>query len=224
MNDFLNYYQENGSEIHYVDTAEHLGIGRITAYEMLRLLEKYGLVESKFYLPKNKSGPGRAIVLFSPSPKGKSLIKELGEDTGQNESWEILKEQILNRIQQGKLEGFETLLGDLLSRIPDRKNSLTYLTEMTATLVLTLRTHLEGSHGKELEKYLQKIGLPGELGVNVLASMGMAFGLVEQANLRLGASLLKESIKYQQIFSEMNKETQKKLGTFAREVIKALQE
>ena len=54
--------------------------------------------------------------------------------------------------------------------------------------------------------------------------MGMAFGLVEQANLRLGTFLLKESIKYQQIFSEMNKETQKKLGTFAREAIKALQE
>jgi len=57
-------YQEFDKPIHYVALAERLDIGKVTAYEMLRLLEKRELVKSEFHLSAGEQGLGRSIVLF----------------------------------------------------------------------------------------------------------------------------------------------------------------
>jgi Mn-dependent DtxR family transcriptional regulator len=60
LSQFLDLYQENDKPIHYATLAKHLDIGKVTAYEMLRLLEKRGLVKSEFHLPSGDRGPGRS--------------------------------------------------------------------------------------------------------------------------------------------------------------------
>ena len=39
LSQFLDFYHEVEQPIHYPDLADRLGIGNVTAYEMLRLLE-----------------------------------------------------------------------------------------------------------------------------------------------------------------------------------------
>jgi len=221
---FLDIYREVDGSIHYTDLAERLGIGRVTAYEMLRLLEERGLVRSEFHLPEDKRGPGRAIVLFSPTAQAEQLIQNLAGEVADSEGWEEIKNQILEQLRQGKAAGYESLLNDLLARVPDSNNPLVYMAEMTTALLLTLRTYLEGPRGHEIKVRLHRIGLPGELGLSALAGMGMALGLMEEVNRRIATFLLGESSKYQRIFSELTEENRRRLGNLARDVFQIMQE
>ena len=95
LSQFLDMYQEFDKPVHYVALAERLDIGKVTAYEMLRLLEKSELVKSEFHLPAGDRGPGRSIVLFQPTQNAIELINQLSEGAGDAEDWENTKAQIL---------------------------------------------------------------------------------------------------------------------------------
>ena len=134
----LDIYQESKEPIHYVGLAKRLDIGKITAYEMLRLLETRGLVEAEFHLPRGNRGPGRSEVFFRPTKEGTQLFERLSESTADNEEWEIVKQRILKELHDGKAGGYETLLNDLLIRIPKQHSPLVFMTEMVTTIILAL--------------------------------------------------------------------------------------
>jgi len=220
LSQFLDFYHEVEQPIHYPDLADRLGIGNVTAYEMLRLLEERGLVEAEYYLPPGIRGPGRSTVHFIPTSKASKLISELSGNSLEDENWEQVKKYILQQLRKGKAAGYEDILSDLLIRIPDRKSPIIYSTEMiTATLLA-----LEGLRGTEqfdeLVKHLQRIGLPGEIGLSALGGISAALCMAENANRRVSNFLLKHSGKYQTMISRLNAESRLHLVVFAREVVK----
>jgi len=138
LSQFLDMYQELDKPIHYVALAKRLDIGKVTAYEMLRLLEKRGLVKSEFHLPAGDRGPGRSTVIFRPTQKTIHLINQLSGGTDDSEAWELTKMRILLQLHEGKVEGYETLLNDLLARISERRSPLIFMTEMITAAILTI--------------------------------------------------------------------------------------
>jgi len=59
LSKFLDLYGEAEGPLHYTTVAERLGVSKITAYDMLRILEEKGLVASEYVLPVKGHGPGR---------------------------------------------------------------------------------------------------------------------------------------------------------------------
>ena len=220
LSQFLDIYQEMNGPIHYVGLAKRLDIGKITAYEMLRLLEKRGLVEAEFNLPPGNRGPGRSEVFFRPTKEATRLFERLSESTADNEEWEIVKQRILKDLQDGKTGGYETLLNDLLVRIPEQRSPLIFITEMVTTIILTLTPMKKAVKDKGLLDRLSRIGLPGEIGLKALSGFGIALSLVENVNLRFSTFLLEQSGKYQEVFAQLSEEKRKQLTDFTRDVIK----
>ena len=221
---FLDIYQEMDRPIHYVEVSKRLNVGHVTAYEMLRLLEERGLVQSEFRLPEGKRGPGRAMVFFSPTRQAEQALKEMAGDAINREDWDQIKKQVLERLRQGKVAGYETLLNDLLARLPEKNNPLLYMAEMTTALLLALRTYLEGPHSQVIREKLKRIGLSGEIGLSALAGMGMVVSVMEHVNRRVATFLLVESDKYQRIFGELTEENRRRLGNLAQEIYQIIQE
>ena len=60
LSQFLDIYREMEHSVHYVAVAERLGIGKVTTYEMLRLLEEKGLVRAEYQTNPDQHGPGRS--------------------------------------------------------------------------------------------------------------------------------------------------------------------
>ena len=220
LSQFLDMYQEIDKPIHYVDLAKHLDIGKVTAYEMLRLLEKRGLVKSEFHLPPGDRGPGRSIVLFRPTQNAVQLINQLSGGTADSEAWELAKVRILLQLHEGKVEGYESLLNDLLARISERRSPLIFMTEMITAAILTIAAIQEEAEDKGLIDRLRRIGLPGEIGLSALAGMSIALSMVENANLSLSTFLLDHSDKFQEMLSQLSEEKRNQLSDFAREVTK----
>lgn len=216
---FLDLYREVEEPIHYTKVAERLGVGRVTAYEMLRLLEERGLVRAQFRLPKGRRGPGRATVVFAPTEKAHRVLRRLAGEAAQGEDWEAIKAQILARLRAGQVEGYEAVLNDLLTRLPERRSALRYMAELITAILLALRSLLEGPYGRLLRQRLQRIGLPGELGLSALAGLGMALGLAERANRRVSTALLSETGRFQRTIQDLSEENRRRLAEFAREVL-----
>ena len=220
LSQFLDLYQEIDKPIHYAALAKHLDIGKVTSYEMLRILEKRGLVKSEFHLPSGDRGPGRSIVLFRPTQNAIQLINQLSGGTADSEAWELAKVRILLQLHEGKVEGYESLLNDLLARISERRSPLIFMTEMITAAILTVAAIQKEAEDKGLIDRLRRIGLPGEIGLSALGGISIALSIVENANLSLSTFLLEHSDKYQEMLTQLSEEKQNQLSDFAREVTK----
>jgi predicted ArsR family transcriptional regulator len=142
---FLNIYKEMNQSVHYIAVAERFGIGKVTAYEMLRLLEDRGLVHAEYQTGVDQHGPGRAAVLFYPTQEAHKLIAAMAGETTENEDWHSVKERILQQLRAGKAGGYENLLSELLLRIQEHRSPLIFVTELTTTVFLMLTTLMEKS-------------------------------------------------------------------------------
>ncbi len=220
LSQFLDMYQELDKPIHYVALAKRLDIGKITAYEMLRLLEKRGLVKSEYQLPPGDRGPGRSTVLFQPTRKTIQLVNQLAGGPADSEAWELAKMRILKQLHEGKAEGYESLLNNLLARVSERRSPLIFMTEMITATILAVASIQKAAEEKGLLDRLRRIGLPGEIGLSALEGISSALSMVENVNLSLSTFLLDNSIKYQKMLTQLSEEKRKQLSDFAREVTK----
>jgi len=218
LSQFLDMYQEVDKPIHYVALAERLDIGRITAYEMLRLLEKRGLVRSEYHLPAGDRGPGRSTVLFKPTPGAAHLFELLSGGDDDTEDWELARQQILQQLHEGKAGGYEALLNDLSVRIPERRSPLIFITEMITAIILTVASIQKAIENKGLVDRLRRIGRPGEIGLSALVGIGASLSLVENVRLDLATFLLAQNGRYQEMLIEIGGEKRNQLSGFAREV------
>jgi len=216
----LDLYNEAQEPLHYTYVAEVLGVGKITAYDMLRLLEKRGFVRSEYVLRGEGQGAGRSTVVYIPTPQAHALFSELtGEDWDQAE-WETLKEQILDAVRQQK--DYQNLVGKILNRLPERTTPLIYAAEMSTAVILNL-VLVEGEEPTEdLVERLQALGLPGEVGLNALSGLAVGLSFVEQANQRLTGRLVDAIRGYQRSLSRLPGEGKRQLSSFVQEVMKAV--
>jgi hypothetical protein len=84
---FLEYFCKIEKPVHYPALAKELGLSTSTTYDLLKLLEKRGLLTSVYDVPQGPGKHGRSKVLFLPSKKNIELFfKPLEGDnaTGEN--------------------------------------------------------------------------------------------------------------------------------------------
>lgn len=220
---FLDLYREAQQPLHYSVMAKSLGVSKITAYDMLRLLEERGLVASEYLLPEGSRGPGRSTIVFYPTEKATTLLAQLaGEDWDKGE-WEKAKERILRALREGKGTDYESLLNEILLRIPQCKSPMLYCTEVITAAILSLNSLKEKAAQTSLFKALISLGFPGELGLSALAGLTLGLSLVEKANRRFTTLLLSYARKYQDYLAKLSSENKKRLSDFAQEVVRIVE-
>jgi hypothetical protein len=208
--------------VHYVTVAKRLGIGNVTAYEMLRLLEEKGLIKAEYQSNPDQHGPGRSAVLFYPTREASNLINVLAGDEANLEDWQVVKEQILQQLREGKAGGYEELLSNLLARIPERRSPLIILTEMITAVILILTTIQDAPEIRALLERLQQIGLPKKISLSVMSGIAMLLSVMECANRRYSTVLLSHFSQYEDALSQLSEDSRRQLSDFTREAVRIL--
>jgi len=215
LSTFLDLYREAQEPLHYTTVAQRLGVSKITSYDMLRLLEERGLVQSEYVLRGKGQGAGRSSIVFHPTPQADALLAKLaGEAVGQGE-WEAVKTRILETLRAGKGTGHEYLLEEILARLPQRESSMLYAAEMITAVILSLHQLREDASAAGLFDKLRLLGLPGEAGLSALAGLTLGLSFVERINRRLTSLLLSYTSRYQEILSRLSTENKQRLSNFA---------
>ena len=134
---FLDVYEEKQEPIHYSIVAQRLGLNNSTAYDMLRLLQKKGMVSSHYATPKATAGPGRSSILFFPTVRATDS-RLIAEGRG-HERWEDFKARLLTKLSQENAEDYQDALNELLAKVAELRSSLEQYAEFMTTLLLNLR-------------------------------------------------------------------------------------
>lgn len=127
--------------IHYSLLAERLGVSPFTAYDMLCLLEEKGLAKSEYQLASDKSGPGRAERVFTPTVEAMSRQEHVVRAAviGTHGGGDLAK-IVLDRIRRGEFPDRD-LLEQTLARIPPEieADDLRFCMEVMTIIALRLR-------------------------------------------------------------------------------------
>jgi predicted ArsR family transcriptional regulator len=216
----IELHLQKDEAVHYSVVAAHLGVGRVTAYEMLRLLEKRGLVLREFQRSEDERGPGRSPVSFRPTAQAEIALTEQSTSGRISEEWLKVKAQIIDKLKRDDGRSHEAFLKELLDRLPRRRSPDVYMAEMVTALVLGLNSLREFAEARHLRNMLGRIGLPGELDLDAIPGLSAGLSLVERFNKQVSGALLNQASKYQALLSELSVEKRRLLAEFTREVVK----
>jgi DNA-binding PadR family transcriptional regulator len=222
LSQFLDIYQEADRPMHYVMLAERLHLGKVTVYEMLRLLEERGMVRAEYEMDPGSHGPGRPTVLFRPTEEARRAINHLAGDSAEVGDWEIVKEAILQKLSEGKADEYNELVTVLLSRISERRSPLIFVTELTTAMIISLSTIPDAPFVRNILERLSRIGLPQEIGLGALSGIGLMLSTLERINRRTATALLGYIGKYEDTLSQLSEDNRRRLSEFTREVIQIL--
>lgn len=223
LSEFLDIYWELGQNpLRYAQVAERLGVSEITAYDMLRVLEKRGLVTSEYVVPGKGGGPGRSTIVFSPTPEAHALLDELSDGLDDIENWEARKTHILQKLATRQVGDYEDLLDEVLARLPNSDNPLLFVTEMITAVLLALQLTQKNLATSRVAEWLQAAGFPGELGLSALAGLAVALSVTEQTNRRLATILLAQTKRYPGMLARLTGGGREHLHQFVREALKTI--
>jgi DNA-binding PadR family transcriptional regulator len=214
----LDLFRETKAPVHYADVAQVLDVRPVTAYEMLRLLEDKGLVRSEAVRPQGHRS--RSVIVFSPTEKATSVLGGLTGDTPNEPEWENAKANILTALEEGT--DHQSLLNELLLRIPEHKSPSLFVADMITAIILALYELRDTAAAKGIFSGLRRYGPPGRAVLYSLAGFSLALSLVEKANRRTTSLLLSYSHQFRQHLDNLTQGEQARLSDFVYEVLRAL--
>jgi len=219
LRQFVELYTPGREPLHYTVVARQLGIGNVSAYEMLRLLEERGLVAAERQFREGVHGPGRPQVVFRPTPLGVRVQASANGAETSPEEWREVRTRLLNALQPGRPGGHAALLDELIARVPARRSVIVYAAEMVTAVLLGLEALARDVQARVLLDKLREMAKSADMRLGLFAGLGMGLSLAEGANQRLGGFLLAQSARFHDVVSGLNEENSRRLAEFAQQVL-----
>lgn len=223
MNQFLDMYRQERCNLHYKDVAKRMGVGNVSAYEMLRLLEQRGLIEATYELPAQPRGPGRATVVFRPTPLATQLYSQSTAEDLSPADWEAAKARILAQMQAGVRESYESLLDARLAWARDQHSPLIYGAQVIANFILALVSIGDRLGSRTTVRQLQSLLRSGDSALSTLVGLGLGMATWESINHRVGELLMSQAERLQTVIAELSEEGYRRLTEFAHEALQAVE-
>ncbi|HWP98823.1 MAG TPA: hypothetical protein VN426_18425 [Syntrophomonadaceae bacterium] len=138
-------YESTNLPVHYVRVAQLLGISKWSAYEMLKTLEKEGLVSSQYEVNQGEKHPGRAMVLFAPTTMLHKVLSGSPLEEPVKE-WYQIKEKLLSLCDELKEGKAREIVKQLISELPGIGNPMIF----SAYIITILIAQLQALSGKSI--------------------------------------------------------------------------
>jgi hypothetical protein len=210
LDNLFELYREFKGPVHYSIVADKLGVNKFSAYDMLKVLEEKGVAASSYVLNNEQAGPGRSQVVFYPTNKAAQFLTQLRDEVRLND-WQKFKQRVLERLEEAQQNNPADALREALSNLPDTKIPLNYCAEMISVLLL----NIERFQLNQLQPVLERLSVPGQVGLGTLAGLSLATTLANDAeDSTLTEKLLTHTQRFQKYLSEMSDESISKLSTF----------
>ena len=228
----IDLYQQKSSPIHYSEVAQKMGLSKWTAYDMLQLLRREGLLEIEYLIPESNNHRweklGRSTITFFPTKKGytvsnlpqRKLLTKIAE---------------LDKLKKNIIQKFEEIKGkfnlkDLFKEALQSKSPLIFCACVLLILILLIKKITEGI--TEIQLLSQVIPADAtntyiELALTVF--VGMCFGVLTKYinNIPKYVTGPNNSLDeyagyiqtYNQYVSQMDKKEQKSLLNFLKDTL-----
>jgi DNA-binding MarR family transcriptional regulator len=226
LDKLLELYREHSGPVHYTDVARRLGVNRFSAYDMLKVLEKKGFASSSYALAAGHSGPGRSLVVFSPTPQGAMILNRSPDEAlaGLGEDWQGVRQRVLKKLQEARERNPREALSELLTRLPEARAPLSYCAQMIGALLLNMQRAKARAGGLNPFRALAALRANKDSGLETLAglSVGATLSADDESSPSLTQRLLDHAHHYQTSLSRLSDEARAALIQFLEEALEAL--
>jgi len=228
----IDLYQQKGSSIHYSEVGQKMGVSKWTAYDMLQLLRREGLLEVEYLIPESdnyKWGKlGRSIITFFPTKRGYT-VSNLPQRKLSTKTAELnkLKEEIMQKFE--KIKG-NFNLKDLFKEALQTKSPLIFCACLLLILILLIKKITEGiAEIKLLSQVIPADATNTYIELALIVFVGMCFGVLTKYINKIPKYISSPNNSmdeyadyiqtYNQYVSQMDKEEQKSLLDFLKETL-----
>ena len=223
LDKLMELHREHKGPVHYSALAERLGVNRFSAYDMLKVLEKKGLASSSYSLAAGHSGPGRSMVVFSPTPQAAQMLNPQAADEWLGDEWRTVRATVLGRLRSAREADYREMLEDLLARLPEARAPLVYCAEMIGVLLLNMQRVRTKAGGLSPFRALASLTSSSDAELETLAGLSLGATLADDdASPGLTRRLLDHARQYQHSLGRLSSEARLALVQFLEEAVEAL--
>ena len=218
----VELHREARQPLHYTQVAQRLGIGKSSAFDMLRLLERQGLVTCDYVLPKESPSPGRAQVRFWPTTRAKKALSMLTSDVDEaGEEWQRVRDWLFNLLRSAKASKRERVLREIERMIPDARSPLAVCAEVVTMLLLSVK---KAQCNLGPQSVLAKVlaSPPSKLGMSLSAGLAAGIAHMDEASRQLRDHLDEYMKQYEASLQELSAENVEVLHQYTREIMSIL--
>jgi len=226
----IDLYKQKASPIHYSEVAQKMGVSKWTAYDMLQLLRREGLLEVEYLIPESDNYKvkklGRSTITFFPTEKGYN-VSNLPQRKLSTKATELnkLKKEIIQKF--GEIKG-KFNLKDLFKEALQTKSPLIFCAFVLLILILLIKKITEGiAEIQLLSQVIPTNATNAYIELALTVFVGICFGILSKYINNIPKYVtgpnnnLDEYIDYIQTYnqyvSQMDKEEQKSLLDFLKE-------
>ena len=209
-------YNNTGEPVRYATVAKSLGVSKWTAYDVLRELEKEGLLTMEYLINREDRYPGRSQVFFRPTILALHTLEEEPYSSLPEEEWLKLKKRLLGVFDNIKNLGAKKIIDELSEEMRIVEKPVAYGAYMIT--LLTAYLYSLGNRGIHLlENSLRHPSKP-ELTLSMFAGtvLGMAIKNVKET---VTAKLAAKIDVFQKHISGFSKNERKLLVNFLGEAL-----
>ncbi|MFZ3173175.1 MAG: Lrp/AsnC family transcriptional regulator [Carboxydocellales bacterium] len=176
LQQIMRLYEKSGLPVHYVTLANLLGVSKWTAYDMLKELEKSGLLKRDYMVNPNELG--RSVIVFSPTTKADELFGQIREVTFDADQLKGVKKKVLKMVfQLQSTKNLQQSLEFILNEIPKVNVRTEFCIYILAILILYLQ--VLGKVQKDMVKNIIEVADRHDIKITVF--VGMVVGTAIQS-------------------------------------------
>lgn len=143
LQSLVDLYHRTQLPIHYETLANLIGVSKWTAYDMLKELEKQGLLTRDYAI--NPGETGRSQIVFMPTPQAEALFTQPRTSVLNEEDLTAIKDQALQLLHQLRAVNPAEAIQRIMGEIPKIGARVMFCTYLMSLLLIHLRTVGEGT-------------------------------------------------------------------------------
>lgn len=180
----IELYEKSELPVHYETLAKSIGVSKWTAYDMLKQLEKMGLLKKDYIV--NGSDTGRSQLVYSPTEKTYKIFNESLYQSISEEEWTQVKIKLHNILKGLEQEFNPSVISGILENISNTNNKVV----LGANVISLLITYLKLSNESKIPNVISLISLIEENNTKLALFIGTILGMFLTETNKLGIEVM----------------------------------
>ncbi len=173
-------YDNTSLPVHYIRVAEKLGVSKWSAYDMLKSLEKDGLLSRHYEVNNVEKHPGRAMIMFYPTQLLVQIVNAASSDVkASTKEWIQVKDRLLSAFDKMEPDKAGELMEQLAAELPVVENPLAACAYVVTMLIAQLQNL--GETSLSIVRSIMKGAVKAESALAMIA--GAIMGSLARAGL-----------------------------------------
>jgi len=213
LQQIVNLYEKTGLPVHYITLANLIGVSKWTAYDMLKELEKNGLLKRDYTITPNELG--RSMIVFTPTTKAEELFGQKRNNCNQSEL-EDIKNSVLGLLKEVRTFRLQQAVNLFLEKISHVSIQAEFCLYILGLLILYL--NVLGKKRKQMIEHLINISNRSEIQLTMFVGIVMGTAVQTVGN-ELGPEITKLIALFFSYLDKLSLDELKTLTDFVQEAM-----